>query len=270
MRFFSKKSSFIKDHTSLFTTYRELLSELTWREIKQRYKQSVLGYAWVMLNPFFQMIVMAFVFSKLLRVGELGVPYPIFLYAGLLPWNLLAQSLASSSNALVGNAGLLTKIYFPREVFVISTIFAKIIDFFLASIIFMVFMIFFQVPITLNILWFIPIFLIQSLFMYSISLLISALNLMYRDIQYLLNLVILVWMYLTPVIYPVEMFPDRYKWIFQLNPMAIIINAYRQVILAGGSPNFSSLGIALLLSIFLLLISHKIFKKLEGIFADVV
>lgn len=255
---------------SVFIDYKELLSELTLREIKQRYKQSVLGYAWVMLNPFFQMVVMAFVFSMLLRVGDLGVPYPIFLYAGLLPWNLLAQSLSSSANALVGNAGLLTKIYFPREVFVISTIFAKIIDFFLASLIFIVFMIFFQVPITLNVLWFVPIFMIQTLFTYSLSLLISAFNLLYRDIQYLLNLVILVWMYLTPVIYPVEMFPERYRWIFQINPMAIIINAYRQVILAGGPPNLASLGIALLLSIILLIISYRIFKKLEGIFADVV
>jgi lipopolysaccharide transport system permease protein len=255
---------------AIFTEYRELLSELTWREIKQRYKQSILGYAWVMLNPFFQMLVMAFVFSKLLRFDDLGVPYPIFLYAGLLPWTLFAQSLTASANSLVSNAGLITKIYFPREVFVVSTILSKIVDFFLSSIIFILFMIFFQIPLTLNIFWFIPIFLIQSVFMYSLSLLVSAFNLLYRDIQYMLNLLILVWMYLTPVIYPVEMFPEKYQWIFQLNPMAVIINAYRQVILAGSSPNFLSLGIALFLSFLLLIISYKIFKKLEGIFADVV
>jgi lipopolysaccharide transport system permease protein len=255
---------------AIFRDYRELLSELTWREIKQRYKQSILGYAWVMLNPFFQMLVMAFVFSKLLRVGDLGVPYPIFLYAGLLPWTLLTNSLSSSANALVGNAGLLTKVYFPREVFVISTIVAKVVDFFLASIIFIAFMLFFQITITWNIIWFIPIFLTQLLFIYGISLLVAAFNLFYRDIQYLLNLVLLVWMYLSPVIYPVELFPERYRWIFQINPMAIFINAYRQTILGSGPPNFASLGIALAFSLALFVVSYTIFKKLEGVFADVV
>lgn len=250
--------------------YRELLSELTKREIKQRYKQSVLGYAWVIVNPLIQMLVMAFVFSKILRFTDLGVPYPIFLYAGLLPWTLFTNSLSSSVNALVSNGGLLTKIYFPREIFVQSTILAKIVDFFLASIIFVLFMIFYQIPITVNILWFIPIFMIQNLFTYALSLLGAAFNLFYRDIQYLLGLILLTWMYLTPVIYPVEIFPDRYRWIFQINPLAVFINAYRQVILAGGAPNITSLSIGLVLSLLMYALARYIFKKLEGIFADVV
>lgn len=253
-----------------FTKYHELLSELTMREIKQRYKQSVLGYAWVILNPFFQMLVMAFVFSIIMRIPNLGVPYPIFLYAGLLPWTLFANSLVSASNSLVGNAGLITKIYFPREIFIISTIMAKIVDFLLASTIFIAFMIYYQLPINLNILWVIPIFAIQQLFTYGLSLFLAAANLFYRDIQYLLGLVILIWMYLTPVIYSTELFPEKYRWIFQLNPMAVIINAYRQVILAGGMPNLKSLGIALALSLVLLLGGYKFFKKLEGVFADIV
>ena len=240
------------------------------REIKQRYKQSVLGYAWVILNPFFQMLVMAFVFSIIMRIPNLGVPYPIFLYAGLLPWTLFANSLVSASNSLVGNAGLITKIYFPREIFIISTIMAKIVDFLLASTIFIAFMIYYQLPINLNILWVIPIFAIQQLFTYGLSLFLAAANLFYRDIQYLLGLVILIWMYLTPVIYSTELFPEKYRWIFQLNPMAVIINAYRQVILAGGMPNLKSLGIALALSLVLLLGGYKFFKKLEGVFADIV
>ena len=250
--------------------YRELLSELTKREVKQRYKQSILGYAWVILNPFFQMLVMAFVFKFLLRVQDLGVPYAIFLYAGLLPWTLFANSLGSSVNALVGNAGLLTKIYFPREIFILSTILAKMIDFFLASTVFVAMMIWYQIPITWNVLWFVPIFLIQMLFTYGLSLLVAAFNLFYRDIQYILGLLIMVWMYLTPVIYPTEMFPDRFRFIFQLNPLAVFVNAYRQVILGGGAPNFISLGIGLLVSIVLTIIGYIIFKKLEGQFADVV
>jgi len=253
-----------------FTKYRELLSELTMREIKQRYKQSVLGYAWVILNPFFQMLVMAFVFSFIMRIPNLGVPYPIFLYAGLLPWTLFANSLGSASNALVGNAGLITKIYFPREIFVISTIIAKIVDFLLALSIFVAFMFYYHLSVNWNILWVIPIFAIQQLFTYGISLFLAAANLFYRDIQYLLGLVILIWMYLTPVIYPTELFPDKYRWIFQLNPMAVIINAYRQVVLGGGMPNIQSLGIALILSLIILVGSYKFFKKLEGIFADII
>ncbi len=253
-----------------FTSYRELLIELTKREIKSRYKQSVLGYAWVILNPFFQMIVMAFVFSKVMRIPTLGVPYSMFLYAGLLPWTLFSNSLIGSVNSLVGNSALITKIYFPREVLVLSTVYAKIIDFLLAGTVFVFFMIFFQIPLTIHILWMIPIFFIQLIFTYGLSLIISACNLFYRDIQYLLTLGILLWMYLTPVMYPTELFPEKYRFIFQLNPMAVIINAYRQVILSGGSPNITSLLIALGLSCALLFVSYKAFKKMEGVFADVV
>jgi len=255
---------------NIFLKYHELLSELTKREIKQRYKQSILGYAWVILNPFFQMLVMSFVFSFIMRIGDVGVPYPIYLYAGLLPWTLFSNSLISSMGALTGNAGLLTKIYFPREIFVISTILAKVVDYFLASSVFIIMMIYFGLPVTWNVLWFIPIFLIQLIFTYGLSLFVSAFNLFYRDIQYIIGLVLLLWMYLTPVIYPVELFPEKYRWIFQLNPMAVIINAYRQVILGGGAPNLTSLAIGLGVSLVLLVTGYKMFKKLEGQFADVV
>lgn len=255
---------------ALVTTYRELLDELTKREIKQRYKQSVLGYAWVILNPFFQMLVMAFVFSFIMRIPDLGVPYSIYLYCGLLPWTLFANSINSATNALVGNSGLLTKIYFPREIFIASTLIAKVVDFFLASTVFIAFMFYFQIPLTWNVLWFFPIFLIQMLFTYALSLLVAAANLFYRDIQYIVGLGLMIWMYLTPVIYPTELFPPQYQWIFKLNPMAVFINAYREVILAGGMPNLRSLSIALVLSIILYILFYKLFKKLEGVFADVV
>jgi lipopolysaccharide transport system permease protein len=254
----------------IFFKYRELLLELTKREIKQRYKQSVLGYAWVILNPFFQMLVMAFVFSKIMRVPSLGVPYSVYLYAGLLPWTLLSNSLLGAVNALVGNAGLITKIYFPREVFVASTIMAKIVDFLLATTVFIAFLIYYQTPVTWHLIWLLPIFFIQQIFTYGLALILAAANLFYRDVQYVFNLIILVWMYLTPVIYPTELFPAQYRWIFQLNPMAVIINAYRQVILAGAEPNYLSLSLAAVLSVLLLAIGFKLFKRLEGIFADIV
>ncbi len=254
----------------ILADHRQLLNELTKREIKQRYKQSILGYAWVILNPFIQMLVMAFVFSNILRIQNVGVPYPIYLYTGLLPWTLFANSLTSSANILVSNSGLITKIYFPREIFVISTLLAKIVDFFLASSIFIIFMMFFKIPITIHILWFIPIFCIQGILTYGLSLFFAATNLFYRDIQYLLGLGLLVWMYLTPVIYPVEMFPPNYRWIFQINPMAVLINAYRKSLLSGGMPNLTSLSIALGASLIVFFVGYTVFKKTEGTFADIV
>ncbi|MCA9370308.1 ABC transporter permease, partial [Candidatus Woesebacteria bacterium] len=149
---------------SLFTTYRELLSELTWREIKQRYKQSILGYAWVILNPLIQMLVMAFVFSKILRVESLGVPYAVFLYVGLLPWNFFSGALAGATGSLVANAGLITKIYFPREVFVLSAILAKVVDLFLALSVLVVFLIYYHISLSWHIVWVVPIFGIQLIF----------------------------------------------------------------------------------------------------------
>lgn len=250
--------------------YLELIRELTSREIKARYKQSILGYAWVILNPFFQMLVMAFVFSHIVRFPSVGTPYTLFLYAGLLPWTLFANSLVGATNILVQSAHLLKKIYFPREIFVVSIILSKIIDFFLASSIFILFMIFYHQPITWQILWFIPIFFIQQMFTFALGLIMAAFNLFYRDIQYILTLLLTIWMYLTPVIYPTEIFPTQYRWIFQLNPMAVIVNAYRQVILSSGIPNLTSLTVAFTMSLVLLIIGYRIFKKLEGVFADIV
>ncbi len=204
---------------SSFFKYRELTAELTKREIKARYKQSILGYAWVILNPLFQMLVMAFVFSKFISMATLGVPYAIFLYTGLLPWTLFSNSLFASVNSLVSNASLITKIYFPRETFVVSTILAKIIDFLLASTVFVLFLFIYKVQVNLNVLWVFPIFFIQQIFTYALSLLFAALNLFYRDIQYLITLILLLWMYLTPVIYPTELFPEKYKFVFQLKTL---------------------------------------------------
>jgi lipopolysaccharide transport system permease protein len=253
-----------------FQLVSELTHQLTLREIKSRYKQSFLGYAWVIFNPLAQMLIMSFVFSIILRIPSLGIPYPLFLFSALLPWNLFSNSLSHGVNALVENAPLIKKIYFPREIFIKSTLMAKMVDFLLASLIFVGFAIYYKVTLTWFILWVIPIFLIQGLFTYGLALILASINLFYRDIQHLLNLVLILWMYITPVIYPMEMVPEKYQLIFMLNPMAVIINAYRQVILGGSNPNLSSLSIALILSIFMYLFGKKIFKLLEGLFADVV
>jgi ABC-type polysaccharide/polyol phosphate export permease len=248
----------------------ELTRQLTLREIKSRYKQSFLGYAWVIFNPLAQMLIMTFVFSIILRIPSLGVPYPLFLFSALLPWNLFSNSLSHAVNALVENAPLIKKIYFPREIFIKSTLIAKVVDFLLATLIFIAFAIYYKSTVTWYVLWIIPIFLIQELFTYGLALGLAAINLFYRDIQYLLSLILVLWMYVTPVIYPMEMVPEKYRFVFMFNPMAVIINAYRQVILGGSNPNYSSLLIAFLLSVVVYLVGKKVFKQLEGLFADVV
>lgn len=257
-------------NTRLFWEHRELLWNLANREITQRYKQSVLGYAWVILNPLFQLVVMSFVFGSILKIPSLGVPFIIFLTVALLPWNLFSSSLTSSSGVLVGNSSLITKIYFPREILVYATIIAKMVDFAFSCLVLILFLIIFHIPLTIYYLWIIPIFLIQTIFATGLSLVVAAFNLFYRDIQYLLGLIILLWMYLTPIMYPVEIIPEKYRSIMSLNPMAVIINAYRQVILSGKAPNISSLSVALFTSIIIFIIGFAIFKKLEGKFADYV
>jgi len=252
-------------------TWHELLWQMVGREVKARYKQSILGFFWVLLNPLAQMLVMSFAFSTILRIptnASENIPYSLFLFVALLPWNLFANSLSFSAGSLVSSGPLITKIYFPRTILVLATIIAKIIDFLFASIILIIFMIAYQIPITLNILWVLPLFLIQQIFTLGLSLFVAAANLLYRDVQYLLNMILLLWMYATPVFYPVDLVPNNYRLIFQLNPMAVIINAYRQVILGGGEPKYSSIIIALVLSFIVLLLGLSYFKSREKIFAD--
>ncbi len=259
------------NHLKELFKHGELIKHLTLREIKVRYKQSFLGIFWVILNPFFQMVIMSFVFSTIIKFGNaITVPYPVFVYAGLLPWTFLINSLTTASSSLVDNSSLIKKIYFPREILVISTILAKAFDFFLASLLFLALMIWFQMPFTWYMLLFFPIFLVQLLFVIGISLFLSITNLFYRDIQFLFNLVISLWFYLTPVIYAVDFFPEHYRWIFRLNPMAVFINAYRQVLLGGGAFSISSFLIGVAVSLVIFTISYILFKRLEGIVADVV
>lgn len=240
------------------------------REITVRYKQSILGYAWVIINPLFQILVISFVFSTFLRVPPVGVPFIIFISVALLPWTFFSTSVTSSTNSLVNNSTLITKIYFPREILIYSTILAKMVDFALSLVILVGLIIFFQIPINLYIIWVPIILLIQIVFTTGISLILSALNLFYRDIQYILTLILTLWFYVTPIAYPTEVIPEKFKLIFSLNPMAVIVNAYREVIIGQGNPNINSLMIALITSIAIFIFSFIIFKKLEKSFADYV
>lgn len=250
--------------------YFTLTKHLAKREITVRYKQSFLGLFWVILNPFMQMLIMSFVFSYVFKFNMPGVPYPIFMYTGLLPWVFFTNAITSSMGALVDGAGLLKKIYFPREILLLATILAKAFDLSLSLFVLVGMMIYFQIPITWHVLLFIPIFVIQSLFIMGVGMILSVLNLFYRDVQYLIGLALTLLFYLTPVLYQVESFPAKYRWIFKINPMSVFINAYRQILLAHDVPKWESVIIGVGVSVAIFLIGYKFFKRAEGTFADMV
>jgi len=250
--------------------YFILTKYLAKREIIVRYKQSFLGLFWVILNPFMQMVIMSFVFSYVFKFNMPGVPYPIFMYAGLLPWVYFTGALTSSMGALVDGAGLLKKIYFPREILLLATILAKAFDMSLSLIILVGMMFYYNIPITWHVLLFIPIFIIQSVFIMGIGMILSVLNLFYRDVQYLVGLGITLLFYLTPILYQVEAFPAKYMWIFKFNPMSVFINAYRQILLAHDVPKWESILIGVGISLLIFFIGYRFFKKAEGTFADMV
>lgn len=250
--------------------YIVLTRYLAKREIIVRYKQSFLGLFWVILNPFMQMLIMSFVFSYVFKFNMPGVPYPIFMYTGLLPWLFFTSALTSSMGALVEGAGLLKKIYFPREILLLATILAKAFDMSLSLFILVGMMLYYQIPITWHVILFIPIFIVQSIFIMGFGMMLSVLNLFYRDVQYLVGLGITLLFYLTPVLYQVEAFPMKYRWIFKFNPMSVFINAYRQILLAHDIPKWESMLIGIAVSLLIFFIGYRFFKKAEGTFADMV
>lgn len=255
---------------SLIWKKRELVTALTFRDIKQRYKQSFLGYLWIILVPLLNMIVLTFVFSRVIRVSTGGIPYPIFVYIGLLAWGFFSGALSSSTAQLVSNSSLITKIYFPREILVLAAVLSKAFDLLFASIIFVVLLLVYRVEPSVFILWLPVIFIIQFIFTMGLSLILAALNLFYRDVGNLIGVVLLLWMYLTPIIYPADIFPKKFQLLLLLNPMAAVVDSYRSVLLKAANPNFIFLGVAFIISLLTLVISYLIFKKLENSFADIV
>lgn len=252
-----------------FVSYKYLLLQLTLREIKARYKQSFVGYAWVLLNPLSQLLVYSFVFSVIFRFPTNNVPYIVFLYAGLLPWTLLQSSIASATQSLVDNSSLLKKVAFPREIIPYATVLAKIVDFAFSAVLFISMMLILRVPISPSIFFFIPIFIGQMFLTTGVSLFLASLNLFYRDIQYLTNLLLMLWMYMTPIVYPLSLVPSKYAWIYKLNPMVGIMEGYRSAIF--GYPFESAIIIrAIGISVVIFFAAFILFKRSEKYFADAV
>lgn len=252
-----------------FISYKFLLYQLAQKEIKARYKQSFVGYAWVIVNPLAQLLVYTFVFSMIFRTVSIDVPYPLYVFSVLIPWTFLQTSITSATMSLVNNRDLLKKIAFPREVIPYAAVFSKSVDLAFSYVVFFVFMLIYKVPISWNILLFVPLFGIQMIFTTAIGLFTSAANLFYRDVQYLINLVLMLWMYLTPIVYPLSMVPEKYLSLYKLNPMVGLIEGYRMAFF-GQSMQLEDLVWSLSSALILFIISYSFFKKVEPVFADIV
>jgi lipopolysaccharide transport system permease protein len=250
--------------------YRELIYFLTWRDIKVRYKQAVLGIAWSVLQPVLTTAIMTVVFGVLLKVNSDGLPYPVFALSALLPWHLFQLSLQKSSISLVGNANLITKVYFPRVIIPFSSVLAALVDFVVSLVLLFITMAIYKLPLTWNVLWVIPLTLLTVLAALAVGLWLSALNVQYRDVQQMVPFLIQIWMYATPIVYPITTIPEgTFRYIYSLNPMVGVVQGFRWAFF-GGSPPDMTLLISSLAVLMLLISGLFFFRRMEKTFADVV
>lgn len=250
--------------------YRDLLEAWTWRIVRSRYQQSVLGGLWAIIQPAATVAIFSLIFNRFMHLDTGGVPYVIFSYATMVPWTLFATSLSDMVNSLVDNMNLVAKIYFPREILPISATSARLIDFGIASVVLVVLMILFQVPPFLTGWLYLPLILVTQIALgLGLGLAGAALNVFYRDIKHLIALGLQVWMYASPVIYPSSIVPEQLRPLYFLNPMAGIIEAYRNVLLYQKLPDVYLIWAALA-SFAILLAGYWFFKRVDFQFADVV
>jgi len=249
--------------------YRELLYFLTWRDVKVRYKQTVIGFLWAIIQPFLKMVVFSIIFGTLAKMDSEGFPYPIFLYAGLLPWQFFASSVDRSGESVVASANLITKVYFPRLIIPIASIGACLVDFAISFIILIILMLYYNVVPTLSIFMVLPLVLATTFTALGVGTFISALNVAYRDFRHIVPFFVQIWMFLTPVVYATRIIPENWRWLILLNPMAGIVDAYRSAIL--GKPfEWSNLGISMAIAVVIFLCGLIYFRKTERYFADIV
>ena len=255
--------------TELFR-YRDLLLLWILRDIRVRYQQSLLGAIWAILQPLTMTIVFTLVFSRLLRVDTRGIPYPVFAYSALVPWTFFSTGIAFGIPSLVTNMNLVTKIYFPREILPFATVGAVFVDFVIAFLIFLGMMLVYRIPLHLQALWVFPLLLIQITLMLGITLLGSAIIVFFRDMRFVIPLMTQVWMYATPIIYPIELVPEKFRTIYYLNPMVGLIDGYRNVLVHGDPPNISAVSTSAVVAIILFIIGYLFFKRTEPLFADMI
>lgn len=250
--------------------YRDLLLILVWRDIKVRYKQTTLGAAWAILQPLLTMVVFSLLFGRVAKLPSEGIPYPIFTFAALLPWQLFAYALTESGNSLVSNQQLITKVYFPRLIIPLGAVLSGLVDFAIAFVVLLGMMLIYKVPLTLNILV-LPVFVFLAvLTALTMGTWLSALNVEYRDVRYTIPFLTQFWMFATPIAYSSTLVPAAWRWLYSLNPMTGVVEGFRWALL--GKQGFSlpyfliSTGAVLVLFITGLIY----FRKMEDRFADIV
>jgi lipopolysaccharide transport system permease protein len=249
--------------------HRDLFYFLVWRDVKVRYKQTALGVVWAVLQPLLTMVVFTAIFGRLAGVPSDGEPYPIFVYAGLLPWSFFNQAVTTSSNSLVGNAALITKVYFPRLVIPGAAVGAGLVDFAIAAVILFVMAFHYGVAFGASILMLIPLALLTMLFAAGVGMWMSALNVKYRDVRYALPFVLQIWMYVTPIIYPVTFIPQRWRWLIVLNPLSGIIQGFRSAIFSRPF-DWSGIAVSAAMTVSVLIYAAFAFRRMEREFADII
>ena len=250
-------------------TYRELVFFMIWRDIKVRYRQTLLGAAWAVIQPVMTMVVFNFLFGTVAKVPTDGIAYPIFAFTGLLAWTFFSNAITSSGNSLVGSAHLITKVYFPRMIIPGAAVAAGLVDFAIAFVILVLLMIYYGVGITLNVLMFPVMVLLTTLLALGTGMWLSALNVKYRDVRFALPFMVQLWMYLSPVIYPASFLPAKLRSLLLLNPMTGIIEGYRSA-LFGRPFNWIALAVSTVITLILLIYSSYSFRRMEKSFADIV
>lgn len=254
--------------------YRELLYFMVWREVKVRYKQTILGALWIVIQPVVSIVVFSILFGRLLNVDSQGVPYPIFAYAALLPWQYFASSLSRSSTSLVSNSQLITKVYFPRLIIPISSVLSGLVDFTIAFLVLAGMMLYYKIYPTITAMWLLPLLVVAALLALGVGLWLSALNVRFRDINYVVPFLVQIWMYTTPVVYGSTLIPERFRFLINFNPMTAVVEGFRWALLGSYLTDTQPIGPIFLISVLLtlaVLISGIIFfRTTERTFADIV
>ncbi len=250
--------------------YRELIFFMTWRDLKVRYKQTLLGASWAILQPFLTMVVFSIFFGNLAKVPSDGVPYPIFSYTALIPWTLFSKALQDASRSLVSNSHMITKVYFPRMVLPLSSVLAGVVDFLIAFVVLLGMMFFYKIPPTAKV-WLLPLFLLMALVTaVGVGLWLSALNVLFRDINYVLPFLTQFWMYLTPIAYPTSLIPSEWQIFYALNPMTGVVDGFRWALLGTGEPPGITMLVSSIVAVVLLISGLFYFRRMERLFADMV
>jgi ABC-type polysaccharide/polyol phosphate export permease len=248
--------------------YRELLYQMTIRDLLIRYKQAVMGFAWALIVPVAQTLVFSVIFTRVAQI-ETDVPYPLYAMSGLLPWTFFASALRFSLTSLTNNSALVTKVYFPREIFPVSAVLVALVDFAVASLVLVGMMIYYGVPPS-GAIWLLPVVLVvHVVFTLALALLLSMANLFYRDVKYMIDLVLMFWMFATSVVYPVERLGGRLAEVLAFNPMTPIIEGYRATILFGDNPFSTRFLVTAAASLVMLAGAWTLFHRAEARFAEV-